>query len=77
MTNLFSWDSAKNRAIETKVRRAKQLAKTNPEFRRNNPQWAKEADKGIYTVLENEVIKRTKDAQRKAQIREEKQIVSE
>ncbi len=65
----FSREKSKDRAITIKQRRARTMAKQQkPEMKIKHADWCKDADKGIYTVLNQKV----KEECQKAQLRTEK-----
>ncbi len=64
----FNRALSKERAIKTKIRQAKQKARSNPTYKLKHVAEARDADKGQYTLL----IKRITDETKEAQLRNEK-----
>ncbi len=59
----FSREKSKQRAIEIKIRRAKQMAKSNPSYKLKHVAEARDADKGQYTLLVKRITEETKEKQ--------------
>ncbi len=61
----FSWDNAKKNALDTKIRRAKTMAKLgeNSDFKLAHVDWVREAQTGNYKNLEIKIKDKTQKAQ--------------
>ncbi len=76
MKQPFSWKVAKERAIQTKIRRAKTMAKAanNPDFTVRHPDWVRDAQAKNYTQLTKVITEDVKKIQGDALIRRLKRL---
>ncbi len=62
----FSWEHMAIIAQEVKVRRARQMILNNPTFRKDHPDWARDAEKKNFVIMDKaikeRVIKRQEEA---------------
>ncbi len=62
----FSWVSQALLAQDIKVRRARQMILNNPTFRKDHPDWARDAEKKNFVIMDKQVRERTKKRQEEA-----------
>ncbi len=59
----FSRERSKQRAIEIKVRRAKQMIKSNPSYKLKHVAEARDGALGKYTLLTKRITEETQEKQ--------------
>ncbi len=65
----FSWKEMMVIAQEIKVRRAHSMILNNPQFRKEHPDWARDAEKKNYVIMDKQIRERTKKKQEDAFVR--------
>ncbi len=68
----FSWKEALISAQEIKVRRARAMIITNPTFRKEHPDWARDAQKNNFVIMDKQIREQTKKKQERALERRKK-----
>ncbi len=64
--HIFSWKEMAIIAQDIKVRRARSMILTNPTFRKDHPDWARDAQKKNYVVMDKIIRENTKKRQQVA-----------
>ncbi len=64
--HIFSWKEQMVLAQDIKVRRAHSMIITNPTFRKEHPDWARDAEKKQYTIMDKTIREQTKKRQEEA-----------
>ncbi len=74
MAKGFSWKQMKIEAVDMKIRRAitQSNSATNPEFKKDHPDWVRDAQKKDYTLLKTKVKEKALKYQLFAQARRDK-----
>ncbi len=67
--HIFSWKEMMVIAQDIKVRRAHSMILSNPQFRKEHPDWARDAEKKNYVVMDKQVRERVKKRQEEAFVR--------
>ncbi len=62
----FSWKKMMLLAQDIKVRRAHSMILSNPTFRKEHPDWARDAEKKNFVIMDKQVRERTKKRQDEA-----------
>ncbi len=62
----FSWKLMMERAQDIKVRRARTMINSNPTFRKDHPDWARDAEKKNFVIMDKQIRERTKKKQEEA-----------
>ncbi len=62
----FSWEDMAAIAQDIKVRRAHSMILNNPQFRKEHPDWARDAEKKNYVIMDKMIKEKTKKAQERA-----------
>ncbi len=57
--HIFSWKEMMIIAQDIKVRRAHSMILNNPQFRKEHPDWARDAEKKNYVVMDKQIRERT------------------
>ncbi len=57
--NGFSWKEMAIAVQEIKVRRARAMILNNPQFRKEHPDWARDAEKKNYVIMDKQIKERT------------------
>ncbi len=63
----FSRNQSKLNAIKTKQRRAHVMLRTNPSYKLKHVAEARDADKGLYTLVDKRIKEETEKAQERTQ----------
>ncbi len=61
--HLFSWSMYALKAQDIKVRRAHSMILRNPQFRKEHPDWARDAEKKQFTIMDKVIREQTKKRQ--------------
>ncbi len=67
--HVFSWKEIALIAQDIKVQRARQMILNNPSFRKEHPDWARDAEKKNYVIMDKQVRERIKKMQDTALLR--------
>ncbi len=57
--HVFSWKEMMIIAQDIKVRRAHSMILNNPQFRKEHPDWARDAEKKNYVIMDKQIRERT------------------
>ncbi len=57
--HIFSWKEMAIIAQEIKVRRARSMILNNPQFRKEHPDWARDAEKKNVVIMDKIIKERT------------------
>ncbi len=63
MGHSFSWKEMAVIAQGVKVRRAHNMILNNPQFRKEHPDWARDAEKKNFVVMDKIILEQTKKRQ--------------
>ncbi len=63
MAHLFSWVEMAKIAQEVKVARARTMILNNPQFRKEHPDWARDAEKKNYVIMDKQIREKVKKRQ--------------
>ncbi len=61
--HIFSWKEMAIIAQDIKVRRAHSMILSNPQFRKEHPDWARDAEKKNYVVMDKQIREKVKKRQ--------------
>jgi len=61
--HVFSWKEMAIKAQDIKVRRAHSMILNNPSFRKEHPDWARDAEKKNYVIMDKIIRELTKKKQ--------------
>ncbi len=64
--HIFSWKEMMIIAQDIKVRRAHSMILNNPSYRLQHPDWARDAEKKQYTIMDKQIRELTKKRQEEA-----------
>ncbi len=64
--HIFSWKEMMVIAQDIKVRRAHSMILNNPQFRKEHPDWARDAEKKNTVVMDKIIREKTKKRQEEA-----------
>ncbi len=64
--HIFSWKEMAIIAQDIKVRRARTMILNNPQFRKEHPDWARDAEKKQFTIMDKTIKERTIKKQEEA-----------
>ncbi len=64
--HVFSWEQMRIIAQDIKVRRGRSMILNNPQFRKEHPDWARDAEKKNFVIMDKQIRERTKKRQDEA-----------
>jgi len=64
--HIFSWKEMAIKAQDIKVRRSHSMILNNPQYRKEHPDWARDAEKKNFVVMDKIIRERTKRRQEEA-----------